>query len=891
MLCLASLWVLRAEAQVTTLKRRLGWGFAGSAVLLGSLVLVEYVTNQDLGIDLLFFPEATRALVARTPGRPAVATAICFVLMGIALACLEWRSKVGQRILEIALLLVLLISLERCISFLYREISVSSTGRWRMFGRPVLEPMSPTSALAFICLTFGALYARLHRREGWLGLFYTRGPHQLMVRWLVPVVIVVPIVFGWLGTLIFRAGLRGTVYPMSLVVSGMVVLLLVVVTLSARAMRRADAQRVITEMALAERERLQHAVLENAGAGILVMNTEGHAVTSNRTLQQLLGYSAEELRNMAFWSVTHANELSENRRLFRELVGGQRNQYFIETRCTRKDGKVFWAHINTSVVRDAGGHIEFVIAMLQDVSERKEAEETQRRLTDIIEATPDFVGIADMQNRAVYVNRAGRHLIGFDAAEIEDLTIADFHPPEIGRRIQEEAIPAAIRDGVWTGESELKTRSGEIIPVSQVVLAHKRNNGHVVYLSTVMRDITHRKRLELAQQFLLEVSRASSRSMDTDTILRSLVNLVVPRHADYCVMYLLGEHGNLAKASLARLSFKDGKVTQLLRVYGNSKRAAPIITEVVRTGEPIIVPRVTAADFALLLRGGRHEQLLRKLGVRSLMAFPLRGRERMLGVMVYMRTGTDKPFEGHRVALAREMSERVALALDNADLLKHSREATRIRDEVLRVVAHDLRNPLNTVSLTADFLHEKLAALQPQPWMGKLDIIIRSVEQANRLIEDLLDVARMETGKLTLEPIPTSVQRLVNDVVQTHQPLAEARGLRLQADIAAANAVVMADPARVTQVFSNLIGNAIKYCPQGTRILLGASQHNGRIRFSIQDEGPGIAEQDQEHLFDPFWQAPKGKGGVGLGLPIAKAIVQAHGGRMWFESKLRRGTT
>ncbi len=889
-LCTVSLWLLSPEDRVTRGGRVAALTLAAASMLLGILVIWQYAGGRPLGLDFLLFPKTVTRLVAVMPGRPAIATAVCSVLLGLALLCLDAKAKAAQRILEFALLLVVLVALERCVGFLYREIGLF-TPRWRLFGRPVYQPMSPPTAFAFIGLAVGILYARVHRREGWMGLFYTRGPHQLMARWLVPVAIAAPILFGWAGMLAFRAGLRGTVYPMSLVVSGMIVLLLIVILLSARSMRRADGLRVRTEASLAERERLQHAVLDNAGAGILVLDTNGHAVTTNRTLQRMLGYEAAELRNISFWSVTHANEFAENRRLFKELVWGQRQKYFIETRCTRKDGTNFWVHINTSVVRDPAGHTELVIAMLQDVTERKEAEESQRRLNDIIEATPDLVGIADLEHKLVYLNEAGRNLIGFGADEIARLTLADFHPPEVARMVREEAIPVAMREGVWSGETQLKSRSGEIIPVLQVILGHKRHNGHVVFLSTVMRDITHRKRLELAQQFLLEVSRASSGSMDMDTILCSLVRLVVPRHADYCAMYLLAPHGHVEKAAFARLAAAGGNIAPLLRVYGANKKANPMIAEVARTGEPLVVTRVTDGDLARLVGGDRHHALLRKLGLRSMMVLPLRGRERVLGVVCYMRTATDKPFEGHRLMLAREMAERAALALDNADLLKRAREATRIRDEVLRVVAHDLRNPLNTISLTADFLNHKLADLRSEPWMNKLDLIIRSVAQANLLIGDLLDVARLETGKLSVEVIPTSVQQLVTDVVQMHQALAEVRGQSLRAEVASPGAFVLADTSRLSQVFSNLIGNAIKFGPPDTEILLRVTQNNAAVRFAITDQGNGIGEVDQEHLFDPFWQARKGKGGVGLGLPIAKAIVQAHGGRMWLDTRLGRGTT
>jgi PAS domain S-box-containing protein len=754
-----------------------------------------------------------------------------------------------------------------------------------------VDPMSPTTAACFLSLVMGILYARLERREGWLGLFYTRGPERLMARGLVPAAIIAPILFGWLGRLAFRAGLRGTIMPLSLVVSGMIVLLLIIILLNARAMWRSDIKRREAERALAERERMQSAVLENAGAGILVLDAEGNSVTSNKTLQAMLGLNEGDISRMPFWNVTHQNEMEANRRLFHELVSGDRDNYFIATRCMRKDGTPFWAEMHTSVARDGTGRTEFVIAMLQDVSERREAEEARQRLTDIVEATPDFVGVVDAAKRILYVNEAGRNMVGMRTEDLARSSISDFHPPDAAERVMNEGIPAAIKDGVWSGESKLKGRDGAVIPVSQVVVAHKRQNGELAYLSTVMRDITDRKRLELAQQFLLDVSRASSRSMNSDEILRSLVKLVVPRHADYCAIHLLTANGMIERSAIARCKGQGHPVTDVLRVYPENRQPAPLIREVAQSREAIALRQVKSSDLARLVRGTGHPGMLKKLRLKSLMVLPLEGRERVLGVICYVRSVTNQPFEGHRVALAREMAERIALSLDNAQLLERAQEATRIRDEVLRVVAHDLRNPLSTISLTADFIHIKLATLTQQPWMDKLDIIVRSVEHADRLIQDLLDVARMQTGGLTLDMQPTIVDQLVDEVMQMHQPMAEARGLRLRSDIMRDAGLVFTDAERVMRVFSNLIGNALKFSPRGTEITLRARRLDGKMCFSISDQGRGIPEHDQSHLFDPFWQEHKGNGGVGLGLSIARAIVQAHGGRIWVESKPGHGAT
>jgi signal transduction histidine kinase len=365
----------------------------------------------------------------------------------------------------------------------------------------------------------------------------------------------------------------------------------------------------------------------------------------------------------------------------------------------------------------------------------------------------------------------------------------------------------------------------------------------------------------------------------------------VPRHADYCVIHLLADEGTIEKSAIARRARDGNGITELLRVFPVTRQPSRLIAQVARTGESVVLTKMEAADVAQLVRGRGHQARLAKLGLRSLMALPLQGRERVLGVICYLRSATNKSFEGHRVALAREMAERIALALDNAELHKRAQEATRIRDEVLRVVAHDLRNPLNTISLTSDFLRIKLSGESQEPWMSKLDIITRSVLHANRLIEDLLDVARLQTGRMTVEPQIMKVGQLISEVVQMHQPLAEDRGLRIRVDINGDCGFILADPARAMQVFSNLIGNAIKFSPRDTELLLRARHLDGKICFSIRDHGRGITDKEQPHLFDPFWQARKGKGGVGMGLPIARAIIQAHGGRIWFESKPGLGTT
>jgi PAS domain S-box-containing protein len=886
----ASLWLLRDESDATTGPRVLGKVLAAMPMIFGTLFLWEYARGVDLGIDRLLFPQTVTALVDRLPGRPAPISAFSFIPIGLALLCLDLKSRTVQRVCELLMLLVILLAFERCVSYLYREIGMFAS-RWRVFGHPFLQPMSPPTALCFITLSIGLFYARPQRHNGLLALFYTRGPAHVLTHWIMPFAVIAPIFFGWLGLLAFRAGLRGTVYPLSLVVSSMIVLFLLVIILNARAMDRTDQQRVRAERTLAARERLQRAVFDNAGAGLIVVDTQGRLVTSNRTIQAMVGYSADELASMSLWRFTHPADVALNHALFEQLVRGDIESYFIKTLCPRKDGSEFAGELNTSVARGSAGRAEFVIGMIQDVTKRKESEEARERLGAIVEATPDFVGIADPAGQAVYINEAGRKLLGHSAAGIANLTIPDLHAADDRQRVLQDGIPTAIRNGVWTGETRLKTLEGTLIPVSHVILAHKTKHGELAYLSTIMRDITYRKRLEFAQQFLLDISRACTGSMDTDTILRSLVGLVVPRHADYCAIYLLAPEGSIEKTAIARTARGPQNIVELVRVHAHAKKPNPLIADVARTGKAVIMPVVRETDLQLLLRGTRHMALLRKIGLSSVMALPLQGRERVLGVLCYLRTEPGKPFEGHRVALAQEVAGRLTLALDNASLLVQAQEATRIRDEVLRVVAHDLRNPLNTISLTADYLRQRPASAVQADWAGRLEIIMRSVVHADRLIQDLLDVARLEAGLLTVETRPTVVRSVVDEVMQMLQPQAEDRTIQLRSEIDASLSAVQADASRIMQVLSNLLGNAIKFSPAGSDVMLRVLAEPGKVCFSVQDHGAGIADRDRAHLFDPFWQARRGKQGVGLGLPIAKAIVEAHDGALWFESERGVGST
>jgi signal transduction histidine kinase len=254
----------------------------------------------------------------------------------------------------------------------------------------------------------------------------------------------------------------------------------------------------------------------------------------------------------------------------------------------------------------------------------------------------------------------------------------------------------------------------------------------------------------------------------------------------------------------------------------------------------------------------------------------------------------EPPYGPADLRLALELAARAALAIDNAALYRQSRQAVRTRDEVLRVVAHDLRSPLTTIGLASSMLLDLLPPDGEDRDLAvrQLDTIERAVERAVRLIEDLLDVARLEAGKLTIRPEPVDATAVVAEVVEAHRALAERKSLAIERAGAEALPAVRADRGRLLQILANLIGNAIKFTPAGGRVEVGAAPEDGHVCFRVSDTGPGSPPDQVAHFFEPFWQASGGdRKGAGLGLAICRGLVEAHGGRIEVESEVGRGTT
>jgi signal transduction histidine kinase len=284
-----------------------------------------------------------------------------------------------------------------------------------------------------------------------------------------------------------------------------------------------------------------------------------------------------------------------------------------------------------------------------------------------------------------------------------------------------------------------------------------------------------------------------------------------------------------------------------------------------------------------------HRRIVLELLPRCFVSVPLHASGKVVGVLVLYSAESGRRYGAPDLALAEELARRAALAVENARLFHEAELATRARDQMLGIVAHDLRNPLGTILMASELLEELLTPGMPAH--RQVTIMRRAGKQMNHLIQDLLDVKRIENGHLAVEPRPVAALTLLTEAVELLRSLAAASTLELLLDAPEELPQINADPLRIQQVLSNLIGNAIKFTPQGGHITLRGARIAEEVRVAVADSGPGIPAEQLPHIFGQFWQGRRSdRRGIGLGLVIAKGIVEAHNGRIWVESTVGEGS-
>ncbi|MEO6528246.1 MAG: ATP-binding protein [Gemmatimonadaceae bacterium] len=404
----------------------------------------------------------------------------------------------------------------------------------------------------------------------------------------------------------------------------------------------------------------------------------------------------------------------------------------------------------------------------------------------------------------------------------------------------------------------------------------------LVRTSEVVREAERRAR------FLAEATELLSSTLDARTVLSDLARLAVPRVADLCATDLVEMDGTRRRVAVAH---SIPGMEQL--VERETAREGAFFDQVEVEMEPRVIPITDNAALMALTADPEVRAALTDRGAQELIVVPLVARGRVLGIMQFVVLGTTRAARPDDMPLILDVARRAALAVDNALLYQEAQRATRARDDVLAIVSHDLRNPLNTIQMSTSFLLDVLAepGAKDVPLISQLQVMQRATRRANALIQDLLDVSRIDAGTLKVATTAIDASMLLNDAVLELEPLVLGKKLAFVHEWKGPDLLVAADRSRIAQIFSNLVGNAIKFTPEGGSVRIEGSRRGDLADFDVIDSGAGIPPDHVPHLFDRFWQASQtSRTGAGLGLFIVKGIVEAHKGSISVESAAGGGT-
>ncbi len=402
-------------------------------------------------------------------------------------------------------------------------------------------------------------------------------------------------------------------------------------------------------------------------------------------------------------------------------------------------------------------------------------------------------------------------------------------------------------------------------------------------MTGVCLDVTERKRIESDLKFLADASGELAGLGDYEAVLEKIARLAVPHFADWCLVDLLNEGGSLERVAAAHADpAKEQLVRELRRRFppdpGRIVGVGP--WNILRTGQAELASDITDEALERAIPDPEYLAAVRALGLRSYLGVPLAARGRTLGVITFVASESQRRYTDEDRALAYDIAWRAAVAIENAKLLRAMRESDRAKDVFLATLAHELRNPLAPVSTGLSIIKRAPGdAARVEQIAG---VIERQVAQLKRLVDDLLDVSRITTGKIELKKKPTNLVTVLRSAIETSRPHIEAGQHRLSVQVPDEPTDIEADPVRLAQVFSNLVNNAAKYTRPGGNIQVVLQAEPGQFVVRVRDNGAGIAPEMLRKVFGLFTQvthpAERSQGGLGIGLSLVEGLVRLHGG-------------
>ena len=614
--------------------------------------------------------------------------------------------------------------------------------------------------------------------------------------------------------------------------------------------RAAHVEAREAEEALEESEERFRAAFGSAAVGVALISIDGRYLQVNPKMCEITGYSEEELVGESFENITHPDDLRRDHEGVRRLLSGETRYFYSEKRYLHKSGRAVWVQLSSSVVRDVRGEPLYFVTQAQDITRMRADREKLERLSHqnelILASAAEGIYGLNLAERTTFVNPAAEHLLGYDPGELTGR-----HQHDIIRHLRSDGVPypeddcpvhAALRDGKVHASSDdvFWRKDGTSFPV-EYVSTPIRQHGEVVGAVVTFRDITERRRSEEA----LKESEERFRLLAEKT------------------------------SDLICLHEPDGRYVY---VSPSCRRLLGYEPDELLGVDPY---DLFHPDDARRIRSEAHADVLEG---QSAVSITYRIRKKT-GEYTWFETLTEPILDENGSVVRLQTSSRDVSDRKHAE--EALAEAARARTEFLAEVSHELRTPLTVIRGNAEV---GLELGRGCPHEEVLEEIVKEAATMSRMVEDLLFLARSDSLSPPFELQPVAVKPFLAGLEKGAEALAQEHGAPLVADLAGSGWVEM-DPSRVKQAVLALVHNAAKFGRKGGVVSLSSATPDGELRIEVEDGGPGIPEKHLPHIFERFYRVDvPGEPGSGLGLSVAKSIVEAHGGRIEAESRPGEGT-
>ena len=684
------------------------------------------------------------------------------------------------------------------------------------------------------------------------------------------------------------------------------------------------------------------AIVSSSDDAIVSKDLNGIVISWNEAAEHMFGYTAEEAIGQSIRLIIPADRQTEEDEVLRQIRAGKSVRHFDTVR-VRKDGSLIPISLTTSPIFDAGRNVVGASTIARDISERKDREarlaaiedaraDLHARLLMLVAASTTLFGTphlsavvasalkvaADLIPADAYViwrlkQEIGWQPLGFDGVSptfasitsahgkteldftepitVEDVLTWPAGAPRRNAYIQEGiasmlVIPLTlngVRQGAFVFYHRMPHRYSDVDVNTAAALG---NLTAAAMRNAELFDEHHRV---VRAGVLADVLRCLSTPLNYQEMLTHMVAVLVPRMADWCAVDLIGRDGKVDRVAAAHVDESKGAmIHELRRRFPDIEFTPGASGSVTTSGQSVFVRRVTDEMLVAAFPGQRERlQLVRALGIVSYICVPLKGKHGAIGAMMFALGESSRQFLDDDFALAQELADRTAMAIESAQAYAEAQRANRLKDNFLATLSHELRTPLNAILGYTWML--RASALADDRREHALETVERNAKTVSQMLYDLLDVSRIASGKLTLTMEPMDLRTLVLESVESVAPKAAENGLSLHVDAGEGPVLIQGDRARLQQVLWNLLSNALKFTLTGGRINVTLKSDENATTVAVQDSGIGIPVAFQSKVFEPFQQVRLKStpqiGGLGLGLAIVHQIIELHGGTVTLESE------